>query len=149
MKRPLVLAAQGAEMTPSFPPAAERPPVPEEGKLCSLEPTRSLLVFSLSPRSCLGADPIRLLIRTGREKLSQGLDALLMPLTPAAVRHQQKAFRPFDYSSKAARERRSFWSTVIACITGSPTTTTPPDTKRTSLQVTAPCTSDLVAIEFA
>lgn len=146
MKRPLVSAAQGAEMPPSFPPAAERPPVPEESQLCSLEPTRSLLVFSLRP---LGAAPIQLLIRTGREKLSQGLDALLMPLTPTAGRHQKKAFGPFGHSIKAAIERRSYWSTVIARIAGSSTTMTPPDTKRASLQVTAPYTSDLAAIEFA
>lgn len=126
MKTPLESAVQGAETAPSLLSAAKRPSVLGEGTFCGLEATHQ--------RSSPG-------VATAR---------LLMPLTPtAALRHQQKAIKPFGYSTKAAGARRSAWRPVIACIAGSPATTTPPHTKRASLLVTVPCTSDLAAIEIA
>lgn len=148
MKTPLESAVQGAVTLPFFPLTAKRSPAQGEDQFCSLEPTRPLRALSLSDQSWLGAAPIRLLVRTGWEKLSQGLDALPTPLT-ATTRRQSKVFESFGDSIQAAIERRSYWSTVIACIAGSQATMTPPDTKRASLQVTATYTSDLAAIDFA
>lgn len=147
MKTPFGSPVQGTE-TPPSPSAAKRPSALGEGKSYSLGPTRYLRGCSPSYRSSPGTATPRLQMCTDWEKLSWGLNVLLMPLT-ATARHQQKVFKPFGYSIKAAGARRSVLSPVITCIAGSPAITTPPSTKRASLQATVPRTSDLVAIEIA
>lgn len=149
MKTPFGSAAQGAKK-PLSPPATKRPPVLGEGNSFNLGATRHLHAPSPSHRSSPGAATTRLLMRTGRRNPYQDLDALPMQLTPAAAaRHQQKLCKPFGYSIKAAGALRPVCSPVIACIAGSPPTTTPPSTERLSLQAAVPCTRDLAAREMA
>lgn len=148
MKTPWGSAVQGAQ-TPPCPLAQKRPSVLGEGKFCNLAAMWHLRTPPPSYRSSPRTATARRLTATDRRETAQDLDVLLMPQPHAAsARHPQQAHKPFGYSILAAGARPPACSTATACIAESPTTTTPPSTKRMSLQAPVPCTGDLTAGEI-